>query len=81
MFKTGDIVVCIDDSDDTNSFEPYKNLKKYSTYTVEKCGNYYNCISVLLNDIEGSFRETRFLSLNEYRKLKLEKICLSQVIK
>ena len=74
MFKPGDVVICVDDSNDSTTFESYKDIKKHSTYTVEKCDNYYNCISVALNDIEGNFRVSRFVSLKEYRKLKLIKI-------
>ena len=74
MFKLGEIVVCIDDSDDTTTYEPYKNLKKYSTYEVKNDGYYFNTTSVSLTDIKGRFRVTRFMSIKEYRKLKLEKL-------
>jgi len=82
MFKEGNIIVCIDDSNDTKTFEPYKNLKKYSTYKIESYGHYYmlNQYIKLIN-IGGNFRADRFISLKEYRKLKLEKLCLNQEIK
>ena len=81
MFKEGNIIVCIDDSNDTKTFEPYKNLKKYSTYKIENYSDYYMHKYIKLINIGGNFRVSRFISLKEYRKLKLEKLCLNQEIK
>jgi len=74
MFKIGDIVVCIDDGDDATTFEPYKNLKKYSTYVIDEYCYSYNVNSVGLTNIKGRFDANRFISLKEYRKLQLIKI-------
>jgi len=79
MFKRGDKVVCIDASEDITPYEPYKNLKKYNSYIIHD-DNFYNTKSVTLTNVKGAFRITRFISIKEYRKLKLNKLCLNQEI-
>lgn len=79
MFKSGDKVICIDDSDDSTTFEPNENLKKYSTYIIKNKIYYFNCDSVSLTSIDGKFRTNRFILQNEYRKMKLEKLKLIKI--
>jgi len=80
MFKPGDRIVCIDVSEDTTTYEPYKNLKKHNSYIIRQYGDYFNTKSVKLFNIEGVFRDSRFISIKEYRKLKLNKLCLKKEI-
>lgn len=71
MFKKGDIVVCIDDSD-INTHGQYNKLKKHSTYIIKKYDEYFD--SVFLINMRGIYISKRFISIKKYRKLKLEKL-------
>jgi len=77
MFKPGDKIVCI-----KNNYGEHI-LTVNDTYTVRTCedgfyvGFYYVTI---VNMIGMTFKSNRFISLKEYRKNKLKKICLNQEI-
>jgi hypothetical protein len=80
MFKPGDRIMCVDNSDDIKTYEPYKNLKKYKTYTIKEI-LIYTRYAVRLIEVDGSFNPSRFISTKEQRKLKLKKLYLNQEIK
>jgi len=74
MFKPGEKVVCI-----SNEYASYK-LKLYEIYTIHYIsgslsGKTIDYI-VLVEDIYRH-RPSRFISVKEYRKQKLKKICSS----
>jgi hypothetical protein len=77
MFKVGDKIVCVN-----NNIKPGYGL----FITI---GNVYDVIveddgvvTIIDDTGENSFyNEARFVSLIEYRKLKIEKICLKLEIK
>ena len=77
MFKVGDRVICIDNNPlDGNWYSLDKShcLTLYKEYTVILKNN--TTISIM-NDqnLQQPFANKRFISLLEYRKLKIEKIC------
>jgi len=77
MFSEGDKIVCID-------IEPRKNddLQEQNDVFLEK-NKIYNIRYIfkqktdyiLLEESSGAFKVDRFVSLKDYRKQKLEKIC------
>ena len=75
MFKPGDRVICIDISDSDNL--TYKKV-----YTVlDVICDYKDYVDILDdNGNQNTFYKKRFISLKDYRKQKLNKICLSQEI-
>ena len=83
MFKPGDRVICIDISDSDNL--TYKKVYTVlddtfnGSKTMEELG--FDFI-IIRNDknLILCYLTLRFISLKEYRKQKLEKICLSQKI-
>jgi hypothetical protein len=66
-FKFNDKVVCI--------LENCENLTKYKIYIVES-GNIFDNFINIRNDINSLYKinEKFFISLNEFRKFKLNKI-------
>lgn len=84
MFREGDKVVCIDNSArymDMRNYMGVNPLKLYTTYTVDKViyGEHdYNNQVVVGNTC---FNVNRFISITDYRKRKLEKICFELKIK
>ena len=85
MFKEGDKIVCIDNSnwdrrqDLHNPFE-HNPLTLYETYEVkrviygEKKHN-HQVIIELYGTVILSFGYKRFVSLSEFRKMKIKKVC------
>ena len=71
MFKIGDKVVCV------YSGHSLQHLSLYKEYTISKLSNWDN--EIYISNI--CWAAGRFISLQEYRKLKLEKLCLNQEIK
>jgi len=65
-FKKGDKVVCINNVG-------LHNLKENKIYTVSQIIYSYDAIKV--NGIMSLYTITRFISLIEYKRRKLEKIC------
>jgi hypothetical protein len=88
MFNVGDRVICIDlehRNCDKNRFYHYdlENLKLYETYIVSNIlstNTEPNSMCQLVM-VSGFFDNFRFVSVKEYRKQKLNKICLNQEIK
>ena len=82
-FKPGDRIICIDNINKIDG-RPRAHLTINSTYIVIKCEGSYERKEkvIILNDIgvDESYFEFRFILLTEYRKQKLNKICLSQEI-
>jgi len=79
MLKPGDKVICIDNSYlDDNSM---RKLLLNHIYIIKLCFTYqsdhFNYI-ILENDFE--YHENRFITLKEYRKQKLLKLCSNQEI-
>ena len=64
MFKVGEKIVCIN----INS----SNLELYKTYIVQKFDK--RDTYVMVDDIY--YQELRFIPIQEYRKQKLNKLCL-----
>jgi len=64
MFKPGDRVVCVY-SDHSN-----KHLTKYEEYTISKLSNWQN--EIYISNL--CWEAGRFISIQKYRKLKLEKM-------
>jgi len=81
MFKVGDRVVCV--------FEDTEEIKKGKTYTFdyyrrdlypESCSKdkeKYDHVSIVEDDFKYH-NESCFISFKEYRKQKLNKICINQ---
>ncbi len=85
MFKVGDKVVCIDDSVVKGTLIPI-HLTLYKTYTVLKYNDFYlhrdDCIHIIDDNHQNKiYFSNKFISLTEYRRLKLEKICSRLVTK
>lgn len=77
MFKVGDKVVCIDDS--PSPMNP-KLLHKYEIYNVDRILSEY-AISILLDGQKYALNNKRFISLLDYRKNKIHRICSKSEIK
>jgi len=73
MFEVGDRVICIDSSNSANSLELYKS------YYITKVHYINKYLYVTIND--KTFYPIRFISVLDYRKQKLKKICLKLEIK
>ena len=65
MFKVGDQIVCLNNIDCEN------NLKLNKIYIVSTSQLHYIAVEGIYNVLNSN----RFISLVEYRKQKLEKIC------
>jgi hypothetical protein len=67
MFKTGDKVVCVDNE--------YSSLELHKVYEITK--DWINDKDVVISHkgINTLFRSYLFISLLEYRKQKIQKIC------
>lgn len=75
MFKQGDIIVCIEP-------EGAELITKNKQYKVISLGKEFDNIVVIADDgYWGEYWEFRFISLQEYRKNKLKKICSKKEIK
>ena len=68
MFRIGDKVVCV------NNFQSDHCIIAGKIYTI------IGLDTMFLNIGIGSYYRHRFISLQEYRKQKLNKICLEKVI-
>ena len=79
MFKIRDRVVCID-----NSYLYDINLLQLNNiYIIEDIFSYdaaNNYIGMILEKYNFEFNSNRFISLKEYRKQKLLKLCSNQEI-
>jgi hypothetical protein len=79
-FKVGDCVFCINNTPKTNDFLLFfKDLKLYKKYTIIDIDitllQNSDEVYVTLDDIpDKGFLENRFISLKEYRKLKINKL-------
>ena len=71
MFKPGDKVICIK----KDIF--FENLIVGKIYTIE---NVYGDDTISTPELYYTYPSYCFISLKEYRKQKLQKICLSQEI-
>ena len=78
MFRVGDKVVCINNMDSSvivNKTYPMKDLCIGKIYTVSGVVN--DMMNFFIVDGESlSYFSYRFIHLKEYRKKKLNKICL-----
>lgn len=75
MSKIGDIIVCVD----TYGISKVSELVKYKKYTISYVyfsNNNYSQDCIRLEEISGSYYIRRFITLSEYRKQLLNKICL-----
>ena len=75
MFEVGDKIVCIDDSDTSG------HLRLYGVYTIDVFTPKMKNIITLKGREFEFYNINRFVSLSEYRKIKLKKICLKLEIK
>jgi len=75
MFKPGDKVVCVSNK----LVHDIIKLPLNVIFTVDSVLT-FNDITLMESNIIP-FDSNRFVSLKEYRKLKLEKLCLNQEIK
>lgn len=74
MFKPGEIIVCIETD---NYLYPYSEIKLEinKLYTFDKYRKFNNVSILILKEFPGTiFNQNLFVSLQEYRKLKLQKI-------
>jgi len=79
MFESGEKVVCVDK----------KYIKKYNlknkSYTISnyvpKKNNFFNNDLIIIEGERYGYNAKYFLSIKDYRKLKLEQICLNKKIK
>lgn len=70
MFKVGDKVVYI--NDDELRKRKYQVIKKFETYTITRVGSR----TVVLREAPRyNFAHERFVSVIDFRKQKLDKIC------
>ena len=70
MFKKGDIVVCID-----TQYAP--KLVLYERYQIFWYNERSHIIRIIHNfNNLGDYSDYRFVTLAEYRKMKINKICL-----
>ena len=75
MFKIGDKIICIEDSD-------VRFLELNNIYTILDIDIIYAVVYIKNeNNFITDYNIERFISLKEYRKQKLQKICSNQVIK
>ena len=74
MFKKGDVVVCIDNYDPLS----YNRMILGKKYVVQNISD-YNTIIFVEGEIGGK-SINRFIPLTEYRRLKINKICLKKEI-
>ena len=74
MFKVGDKVVCI--NDDELRDRKFRVISKFETYTIERIGS--RTIK-LCNMPPCLFSNERFVSVVDFRKQKLNKICSNLV--
>lgn len=82
MFKPGDKIVCIDNYFDIISVNLFGDdqLTFEKVYTVsELMGG--GIFIVLKNENDFGYSAERFISLKEYRKRKLDKLCLLSRVK
>ena len=73
MFKKGDIIVCIDNEDDI------KSITEGKRYTVQS-----NAIRLWIrndNNAIHCYSASRFITTQEDRRLKLDKLCSKKGIK
>jgi len=79
MFKSGDKVVCIN-RDYRKKFNLTNKLYNVSSFIKSDKTIYQHDLIILDNERYGHYAKY-FLTLKEYRKEKLIKLCSSQVIK
>jgi len=71
-FQKGDKIICINDIND--EYVNYK-LKLYQTYTVDSLTiGFDNGVVILINGTRCLVNINRFISLEDFRRMKLEKI-------
>ena len=71
MFEEGDIVVCIDDSF-RKSLEFLDEIKLYETYEIVYYNKKVDCVK--LKNKVSMYQSNRFITIPEFRKLKINKI-------
>jgi len=84
MFKVGDRIVCININGNSGNETKIRYLSIGKTYVVLKSGTVYDMTCVTDDrgtDIFSYFYSRRFLLLKEYRKQKIQRLCLKWVIK
>jgi hypothetical protein len=73
IFKEGEKVVCID-----SEFEGESTLELYKIYTVESCVSFnFRDVwieGIFIDGIGGVFCGERFITIEEFRKLKINDI-------
>ena len=78
MFKVGETVVCINTNANNDYGLTFTSLTIGKTYVIIDQQKIHELVLIKNNRGENIFyRTNRFLSLIEYRKLKIEKICSS----
>jgi len=76
--KIGDKVICIDYDGQIYTYK----LEKYKMYTIDDIKYDYSSVRYyIILEEPYRFSPDRFISLKEYRKQKIQKICSSQEIK
>jgi hypothetical protein len=76
MFRKGELVVCVNTKtliiSKNKVIEPVYKIKEFGIYTIKNPDGGSN--DVLLEGNDVYYHESRFISLVEFRKQKLEKI-------
>lgn len=67
-FKAGDKIVCVDNED--------INIQLYQTYVIDSCVINSSLIQpfVVLRNVSGAFAAERFITFEQFRKQKIEKL-------
>jgi hypothetical protein len=75
MFKVGDRVVCIDNDDVDLEIGKIYNVYMIKSYSSDYLTSYIIFLKSMMdnNDYSG-YSEVRFISLQEYRRLKLDNL-------
>lgn len=79
MFKPGEKLICLDDSYSYSTIKLY-NLYTFLDYDFDRITyKTYNYNLILVKENEIAWKSDRFMSLKEYRKQKLIKICSKEI--
>ena len=73
MFKVGDKVICI--NDELKGYQGTFEIVKLKEYTIKKITGEATTECILFfNEVNNSYMSSRFLTIPEFRRLKINKI-------